>query len=161
MIIRDEQTEDRVAVRDIVTAAFERAEEARLVERLRRDGDGIVSLVAVDGDEIVGYLLLSRMTAPVRALGLGPVAVRPERQCMGMASSLIRAGIDRAKQAGWQIVFVLGEPRFYRRFGFDSALASGVECRYSGPHFMALVLDERLQALGGRVAYAPAFASLD
>jgi putative acetyltransferase len=120
-----------------------------------------MSLVAVDGDRIVGHLLLSRMAAPFRALGLGPVAVRPEHQRMRAGSRLIHAGIERAKQTGWQGIFVLGDPRFYGRFGFDRALTSSFECRYSGPHFMALILDDSIQTLSGPVDYAPAFASLD
>jgi putative acetyltransferase len=58
-------------------------------------------------------------------------------------------------------VFVLGYPNYYRRFGFDPALASGFTCRYSGPNFMALGLTASLPATTGAVAYAPAFASLD
>jgi putative acetyltransferase len=101
------------------------------------------------------------MTAPFRALGLGPVAVRPERQRTGIGSRLIRAAIDRVKRAGWQVIFVLGDPSFYGRFGFDSALAGGFECRYSGPYFMALMLDDSVQGSRGPIVYAPAFASLD
>jgi putative acetyltransferase len=161
MVIRDEQAGDAAGIDAVVTAAFGRPGEAGLVEQLRRDGDVVLSLVAVDGHTIVGYLLLSPMTAPFRALALGPVAVRPERQRTGIGSQLIRAGIDDARQAGWQAVFVLGYSNYYRRFGFDPALASGFTCRYSGPNLMALALTAPLPTTTGAIGYAPPFAALD
>jgi putative acetyltransferase len=86
MIIRDEQAGDLAGVRAVVTAAFGRSGEAELVDRLRRDGDLVLSLVAAENDEVVGSVLFSPMTAPFRALGMGPVAVRPERQRAGIGS---------------------------------------------------------------------------
>ena len=112
MVIRDEEPSDRAAVRAIIEAAFARPEEADLVDRLRDDGDCEVSLVAGEGDQIVGHVLFSRMGAPFRALGLAPVAVAPERQRSGIGGGLIRAGLARARSAGWQGVFVLGNPGY-------------------------------------------------
>jgi len=97
------------------------------------------------------------MTGPFRALGLGPLSVKPSRQRRGIGSQLIREGLDRARDAGWQGVFVLGEPKYYSRFGFDSALASGFMSRYSGPHLMAVALGVELPATEGIVEYPPAF----
>jgi putative acetyltransferase len=74
---------------------------------------------------------------------------------------VIHAGLDRARPAGWQAVFVLGYPNYYRRFGFDPALGSGFTCRYSGPNFMALALAASLPTTTGTIGYAPAFAALD
>lgn len=156
-VIRDEEPRDRAAVRAVIEAAFARPDEADLVDRLREDGDREVSLVAVEGGAIVGHVLFSKMGAPFRALGLAPVAVAPTRQRSGIGSRLIRAGLERARAAGWQGVFVLGDPAYYRRFGFDPALAAGFACAYAGPHLMALALGPALPAGGGEIAYAPAF----
>src|SRR6516164_6234924 len=123
MIIRGETPSDFVGVHELVTAAFQRPDEAVLVDRLHSNGQCVISLVAVDGSEIVGHILFSRMTAPFRALGLGPVSVKRNRQRAGIGSLLIRTGLDRARKAGWQGVFVVGDPKFYTRFGFDPALA--------------------------------------
>lgn len=84
--------------------------------------------------------MFSRMTASFPALGLGPVSVKPERQRSGVGSRLISEGLARAQGDGWKAVFVLGDPDYYRRFGFNPALASRFHCRYSGPHLMALAL---------------------
>ena len=161
MIIRDEQCADLAAISGIVTAAFGRPGEAVLVDRLRRGGDIVLSLVAIDGDKVVGHALLSRMTAPFQALGLGPVAVLPNRQRSGIGSRLIRAVIDRAGQLDWQAIFVLGDPNYYRRFGFDPTLAAGFSCRYAGPHLMVLPLGAALPAATGLIDYAPAFRALE
>lgn len=48
MAVRPECDADEAAVRAVVTAAFGRASEAVLVDALRRRGDTLVSLVAVD-----------------------------------------------------------------------------------------------------------------
>jgi putative acetyltransferase len=73
---------------------------------------------------------------------------------------LIRAGIDRAARGGWQAVFVVGEPDYYRRFGFDAALASGFTSPYAGPYRMVLALGGALPVKTGKIDYAPAFARL-
>jgi putative acetyltransferase len=77
MIVRPEEPADYGAIRSVVETAFPTPAEARLVDRLRADGDAEISLVAVDGDAIVGYAMFSRMKAGIRALGLGPVAALP------------------------------------------------------------------------------------
>ncbi len=160
MVIRDESPTDASEIHALVAAAFGRTAEAELVDRLRRDRDGVISLVAVAEGAVVGHVLLSRMSAPFRALGLAPVSVAPDRQRTGIGSRLIRAALDRARQARWQGVFVLGEPDYYRRFGFDPALASGFASPYAGPYLMALALDGDLAVRSGMIDYAPAFAAL-
>ena len=78
------------------------------------------------------------MKAPFPALALGPVAVQPEYRRTGIASQLIREGIARSEAAGWAGIFVLGDPAFYRRFGFNAGKASGFISPYAGPHLMVL-----------------------
>jgi putative acetyltransferase len=160
VIVRPEEPADRAAVRTVVEAAFPTPAEAQLVDRLRADGDAEISLVAIDGDTVVGHVMFSRMRAAFRALGLGPVAVLPARQRSGVGSLLITAGLAHAAAGGWTMVFVLGDSGYYRRFGFDPALTSGFISPYAGPHLMALGLAEPLAPLSGSVDYAPAFAAL-
>jgi putative acetyltransferase len=68
--------------------------------------------------------------------------------------------VAKATQAGWDAVFVLGDPTFYRRFNFDPSRAAGFTSRYAGPHLMLLVLAQGLSATTGRIDYAPAFDAL-
>jgi len=162
MIIRDETGHDASAVRRVVVAAFDRAVEAGLVDALRQSGDAVISLVAEDGGEIIGHILFSKLHAPDQCLALAPVSVTPSRQNQGIGSRLIREGLARAKRDGWQAVFLLGEPDYYGRFGFDAAMADKFDTEYPKPYFLAL--EFALGALGGRtgaVIYAPPFLALD
>ena len=161
MIVRPETPGDIAAIRVVEEAAFGQSAEARLVDDLRTAGDSIFSLVAVDNGTVVGHALFSRMKAPFPALALAPVAVLPERQRMGVGSRLISEGIAWGEAAGWLGIFVLGDPAFYRRFGFDAGKASGFISPYAGPHLMALPLGRsELPASAGSIQHAPAFARL-
>lgn len=159
--IRDEESGDRSAVRTIVTAAFGQSAEADLVDRLRRDGDTAIALVATDGGTVVGHAVFSPMKAPFRSLALAPVAVIPSRQRQGIGRRLIRAGLERAARDGWEAVVVLGDPEYYRRFGFDPEPARGFASPYAGPHLLILPLGGPLPATSGRLVHAPAFAELE
>lgn len=161
MPVRDETGKDRQAVFDVHAAAFPSPAEARLVDRLRDDGDLAISLVAQEDGAIVGHVAFSRMRAPFRALGLAPIGVLPSLQGRGCGSALVRAGLERARNEDWDGVFVLGDAAYYERFGFRQALASGFSCRYAGEHFMALAMrGDGLPQLLGEVAYARAFDAL-
>ncbi|MBV8849485.1 MAG: N-acetyltransferase [Methylobacteriaceae bacterium] len=160
MIIRKEKPSDVADIRAVVQAAFLRAAEANLVDRLRADDIETISLVATADDRVVGHIMMSQMGAPFRALGLAPVSVLPDRQHEGIGSRLIRVALSRASKEGWDCVFVVGAPRFYERFGFRSALAAGFTSRFAGGNFMALALSGPLPVASGQIDYAPAFADL-
>lgn len=160
MIIREEEFDDAAAIHDVVRAAFGRIAEATLVDQLRADGDSVISLVAVDHASIIGHVMLSKMTAPFKALGLAPLSVRPDRQMSGIGSLLVREALIGARQGDWGAVFVLGDPRFYCRFGFDPEAASRFISPFAGPHFMVLPMKSGLAAVTGRIDYASAFAAL-
>ena len=162
MIVRLETPGDVTAIRIVEEVAFGRRDEARLVDDLRSGGDALFSLVAVDEGIIAGHAMFSRMKAPFPALALGPVAVLPEYRRTGVASQLIREGIARGEAAGWMAIFVLGDPAFYRHFGFDVGKARGFTSPYAGPHLMVLPIgDSELPITAGPIEYAPAFASLE
>ena len=160
MIVRDFAPRDAAAVRAVLTAAFPTPAEADLTEQLRADGDAIIELVAANGDDIVGHILFSPLSAPFSALALAPVAVAPERQGKGAGSALIEAGHDRARESGWDAIFLLGDPDYYARFGYSVEAARPFDSPYSGDYFMLLALTDPLPAPAGEVAYAPAFAAL-
>jgi putative acetyltransferase len=160
--MRAETAADRLQIFDVHAAAFPAPDEARLVDRLRTDGDLTISLVAALGENIVGHVAFSRMQAPFRALGLGPVSVLPDHQGRGIGVALIEAGLARARAEGWDGVFVLGDPPYYERFGFSLSLASGFSCRYAGAHFMALSLTgDALPQSDGEIVYPASFETVD
>jgi putative acetyltransferase len=156
-----EITEHEPAIRRLHLAAFPTPAEADLVDSLRRDGDIAISLVAFERNRVLGHVLFSRMTAPLRALGLAPVAVDAERRGEGVANRLITEALAQARNDAWEAVFVLGDPHYYARFGFSAEAAACFETPYAGPYFLALALDGRdLSAHAGSLDYAPAFRAL-
>jgi putative acetyltransferase len=165
MIIRPEKLSDAAAIGEVVAAAFGQPGEAELVSRLRDNGDLVLSLVAEDGDAVVGHVAFSRVWIEgdgVRSpgIGLAPVAVLPARQRQGVARALIGAGHLRLKTLGEKIVFVLGDPDYYKRFGFSHEVAKPFACVYQGDYLQALRLSGDAPA-AGEVIYPPAFADLE
>lgn len=164
MIIRDAEPEDEIAIRAIVASAFGRADEARLVDQLRADGDAFIELVAEDEEdgELLGHILFSplaidRSDETVTALALAPVAVRPDRQTSGIGGALIREGVEQARRAGIPAIVLVGHPSYYPRFGFSAKAAESLDAPFSGPSFMALELEPGALKAGGSVRYAAAF----
>ena len=159
MILREEQPSDHDVIRAVHLASFPSSDEADPVDALRRDGDRVISRVALEDDWLVGHVVSSRMLEPARVLGLAPVAVLPAFRRRGIAAGLIEAGLERARLQGWELVFVLGDPAYYRRFGFDARLAEGFATPYAGVHFMARALATTMPR-DGKAEYAPAFSAL-
>jgi len=152
------------AIRSINEAAFAGCEEADLVDKLRTDGDVLISLVAEFDQRIVGHILFSRMwietpAARIAAVALAPVAVLPEHQRRGIGGQLIRYGLDMLHDQGERIVIVVGHPAYYPRFGFSREKARPLESPFSGDSFMAMELSPgALDGIRGKVIYPAAFA---
>ncbi len=165
-MVRPAEARDAPGIRAVHLAAFPTAAEADLVEALGRDGDAATSLVAEKQGEIVGHVLLSRMRASgdgrtYKSVGLGPVGVRPFYQGAGTGAAMIEGALAIARATGEELAFVLGEPDYYRRFGFTAEAAAPFASPYAGPYFMALALRDGVPApAAGAAAYAPAFAAL-
>ena len=167
MIIRRESGDDKAAVHAVHTAAFATAPhasgaEADLVDALRETGDWVprLSLVAESDGRPVGHVACSHgRLAGERVLGLGPIGVRPSLQGRGVGSALMHAVIGAADAMDEPAIIVLGEPRYYGRFGFVPAEAHGVvppDPRW-GPHFQIRVLAAWREGLRGRFDYSPPF----
>lgn len=162
--IRPEAAADFAAVAALNRAAFGGEEEAQLVYRLRRAGLVIAALVAAEDREVVGHILLSDLRvetdtgAVIRAAALAPMAVAPDRQRRGIGSRLVDAGLQACRDAGIELVVVLGHPGYYPRFGFSAARARHLRAPFSGPAFMALELAPGvLDGVRATVRYPDAF----
>ncbi|MBB4867899.1 putative acetyltransferase [Pseudomonas nitritireducens] len=162
--IRPERPADAGIIRQVIEAAFAVAEhsdgtEGAIVDALRAAGALSVSLVATVADQVVGHVAFSPITldgADLGWFGLGPVSVRPDLHGQGIGAALIRAGLAQLKAQGARGCVVLGDPRYYPRFGFavDPAIQyEGVPPEY----FMALSLDGSRAT--GMVAYHTAFSA--
>ena len=167
--IRPQTPGDIPAIYRLNVLAFgNRPNEARLVDLLRASGKAVLSMAAVSEREVVGQVLFSPVTldppqADFNAVGLAPVAVLPDYQRQGIGSRLIREGLERCRQVGYGTVVVLGDPRYYSRFGFARASDYRLANEYNADeHFMALELkDGALSNVRGTVKYAAEFKEAD
>lgn len=159
--IRKEEAKDIPSVREIVRAAFPTEAESKLVDALRENGKAMISLVAVDDEQVLGHILFSPVTtAPpgdARGIGLAPVAVRPDIQSQGIGSMLIREGLRLGDELGFDYCVVLGGPQYYQRFGFEKASSSGIRNEYGvDDELMIIHFSDRI--IAGLVQYASEFA---
>ena len=166
ILIRNETPEDVDNVRAVNRSAFPTDAEARLVDALRKSAEPLVSLVAVDGDELVGHILFSPASLESSGgrlvMGLAPMAVQPDRQRQGIGSALVERGIEACRKLGAVAIVVLGFATYYPRFGFTPASRYGVHSEYDVPDdvFMLLELGPGAVSPGGIARYHEAFGNL-
>ena len=163
MIVRPVQAGDGPAVRALLKAAFGGPAEADLVEALVRDGDLVLATLAEEGDALVGYVAFSRLivaTGDARfpAFALAPLAVAPGRQRQGIGARLVEHAHQRLREAGEALSVVLGEPDYYRRFGYTTERAAELESPYPPQYLSALPFADAPRR--GRLIYPRAFAGL-
>jgi len=154
-IVREETPADAAGVRSVNEEAFGRPEEADIVEALRAAGAVTLSLVAVEGDDVIGHILFSPVTVetaqgPWPAVGLGPMAVVPRLQGRSVGGALVRAGLDAVRARGVDAVVVLGHATYYPRFGFERASRFGIRWELPCPDEAFMVLELSPGALHDR-----------
>jgi putative acetyltransferase len=129
---RESRQSDMDAIMLLYRDAFPSEDLAPLVRELLSGNFGVLSLVAVSEEEIVGHIAFTPCgiggNSPDIAL-LGPLAVASRMQQKGIGSGLIREGLRRLEQFGFSRVQVLGDPAYYGRFGFlpDDAVKTPYE----------------------------------
>jgi predicted N-acetyltransferase YhbS len=121
LIIRPEAAVDADAIERLHERAFGPGRFARTAYRIR---EGAPHLLDLSFTALVGTLLVGsvRMT-PVRAGGqaglmLGPLTVDPAFENRGIARALIARALEAARDAGHEVVFLVGDEPYYGRFGF-------------------------------------------
>ncbi|MCH9807229.1 MAG: N-acetyltransferase [Alphaproteobacteria bacterium] len=119
--IRDCLDEDILALEQLYSDAFPDEDLWPLVRALVALESGVLSLVAVADNSLVGHGIFTMCGidgAADQVALLGPLAVTPDWQKRGIGSQLINDGLGRLKIDGVLQVFVLGDPAYYGRFGF-------------------------------------------
>jgi len=127
IILRPESPADATAIEAVTVAAFRDAPHAAhteqfIVAALRRERALTVSLVAELAGDVVGHVAVSPVVLSDGSpgwFGLGPISVLPEHQARGIGSRLMLEALQRLRARGAAGCVLVGDPRFYTRFGFQ------------------------------------------
>jgi putative acetyltransferase len=162
MWIREEGPDDIDAIHDLVRRAFagfpgEGMLESRIVDTLRAEHALAVSQVADNDGRIAGHIAFSPARPSRdgdRWYVLGPVAVEPSDQGHGVGGALVRAGLRLLEEREADGCVVLGDPKYYARFGFRPDPLLTLPASPEGA-FQALRFTDAASA--GEVVLHPAF----
>ena len=141
MIIRQASNSDLNDVLNVERQAFGQDDEAQLVQDLLNDPTAkpTLSLLAFKEDQPVGHILftaarLSESSHYPSISILAPLAIVPHAQKQGIGGRLIEKGLHLLSELAVDLVFVLGHPSYYPRYGFKPALPLGLEAPYPIPN---------------------------
>lgn len=132
IILRSERVSDYAAIANINYDAFlawhpdnNYVSEITMVDLLRHNSkfDSELSIVAELDGEVVGHGLFSPfkfivMGEEQHGVVLGPIAVKPELQKLGIGRLIMEEGHKRAKEKGMSFSMLCGHPDYYPKFGY-------------------------------------------
>jgi putative acetyltransferase len=139
-----------------------------LVNSLRDSGIPYISLVAEEGEKLLGHIFftpveLNSSNSEIKVIGLAPMAVAPNRQKQGIGSQLVKAGLNTCLNQGYDAAFVLGHPDYYPKFSFLQSVKYGIKSEYDVPDEVSMVLELKKGTLDGKqgtIKYREAFGSV-
>ena len=162
MIIREEKNTDIESIANATIEAFKnhpisQQTEHFIINALRQAGVLTISLVAEINGEIVGHIAFSPIEISDKTsgwYGLGPVSVLPNYQKQGIGQALINKGLSLLKEIGGHGCALVGDPNYYKRFGFKN----NPEMIYEGiPQEVFLVLPFSQKTPKGIVTFHEGF----
>ena len=163
VLIRAESAVDHDAIRSLTARAFaglsfSDGTEPRIIDALRQANALVSSLVGVVGEQLIGHVAFSPVGPPALQgwCALGPLSVEPSFQRRGVGGQLVEAGLHILRGQGAQGCVLVGDHRYYRRFGFSTAPAFSPP-EYPAEHFQLLPFRASLPHV--RVAFHPAFSA--
>ena len=113
--------------------------EVKLVENFHRNGTEVHEWVCLHINKVVAYIAFSKAynDDEVCGLHLAPLAVKPEFQGQGIGSELLRFALrqDVIKE---KTLFVLGDPGFYKKFGFEPCANPVCPFDKNNEHFLRI-----------------------
>ena len=164
MIIRKETESDIEAITEVTKAAFEnhpysQNTEQFIISALRAAEALTLSLVAEMDGQIVGHIAFSPVTISDGSrnwYGIGPLSVLPDFQKQGIGKALVQEGLSMLKASGAKGCVLVGDPDYYRRFGFKNCPELTLE-GVPPKNFLALPFDKH--STQGSVVFHPAFSA--
>lgn len=139
-IIKSMETKYFEAALDLVQTVFTESENAdegklvrQLVEEIRAKKYYVPELELImvnENDEVIGFAMFSRFHIEGKyeneLLMLTPVAVKTELQRQHISKELIEYGFIKARELGYNVVLVEGNPQNYRQRGFRTSADYGI-----------------------------------
>ena len=139
IIVRQTTEADYSAVYDLIKTAFETAEHKARTEQDYavdlRNGMGYLpelDLVAEVDGKLAGHIMFTKtyVTLPDGSkhdtLMVAPLSVLIEYRKMGIGSALMKEGFRIAERMDYTTAFLLGDPDYYRRFGYKLTQLYGI-----------------------------------
>ena len=120
--IRESLPGDIASLEMLYPDAFPDEDLLPLLRALLKEEASVLSLVGMEGHALVGHVIFTHCDvagSTEKVALLGPLAVDSQRQRGGIGSALVRTGFERLKRDGVAWVYVLGDPAYYGRFGFE------------------------------------------
>ena len=133
LVPTDQFPDDLPAIEDLLDLTFGLSRRTKTSYRLRDGSDPVPGLLLIVGEPSFGlvgaisFWPIAIGAAETPALLLGPLAVHPERQNIGIGRALMNEGIARAKTLGHKLVILIGDAPYYARVGFAQVPAGQIE----------------------------------
>jgi len=140
----------------LLRQAFPRSNyEVQLIEKLRLHGKSLLEWICIHRNTVVAYIAFSNAFdgAKVCGLHLAPLAVKQSMQHQGIGSELVRFAL-RQDVIRERTIYVLGDPRFYQKFGFERCLTPVCPYDKNNTHFLSIGNDTSRRFT---VGYEPEF----
>lgn len=168
MIIRLEEEKDYFETENLTREAFwnvyrEGCFEHLIIHNLRKDKSFVKELdycIEIDNKIIANIVYakgkLKLENGDIREILIfGPVSVLPKYQKKGYGEKLINYTIEKAKELGFDAIVIMGNPNYYKKFGFESCSKykiyyEGLDKNEEAPFFMIKILnDNNIENLKG------------
>jgi putative acetyltransferase len=140
MKIQKLSIENRPKVYALLQRAFPGSDyEAKLVQKLHENSRTLHEWVCVHVNKAIAYIAFSPAYhgKEVCGLHLAPMAVAPDFQKQGVGTELLQFAL-RQGEIKSQPLFVLGEPGYYRRFGFEPCKVPVCLFDADNAHFLSM-----------------------
>ena len=148
--------ENYTKVYALLRCAFPGSEyEVELVQKLHKNGRPLHEWVCLHTNKVIAYIAFSNAYNgnDLCGLHLAPMAVTPEFQKKGVGSELLRFAL-RQEMIKSRPLFVLGEPGYYKRFGFEPCSLPICPFDDHNSHFLSMRNNNTTQFI---VGYEPEF----
>lgn len=140
MKIQKVTIENRAKVYALLRSAFPGSDcEAGLVQKLHEHGRPIHEWVCLHTNKVIAYIAFTHAYHgnDICGLHLAPMAVAPEFQRQWVGAELLRFAL-RQEAIKSQPLFVLGEPGYYKRFGFEPCSLPICPFDKNNAHFLSM-----------------------